>query len=230
MNSMTVDCIATSTGGKKITETIDSSQAMLGVETGETVRHGFDYEFADYPFTKEEVTFEDHLRVVEMLQPEIAVAPDIEDKWTLEDVLEKADELKKYADQVVIVPKEVHPEEVPREFRVGYPNQPGFGTNGKYEIHDFKKVHAVHVLGGSPMQAHEVVEYINNVVSYDSASVIKAGMAGGKVWNGGWEDASSYNFEDLYEWIRFSLNNVVRDFKTLNSSQRAMTEVTARHL
>lgn len=211
---------ATVQHGNKLADVIAESDAALGIETTYSAP-GYEIEFADYPFTDPDATFQNHLDVVKDLQPQIAVAPDIEKGLDLQDAVDQADELLQYADDVILVPKTVHPRQVPDRFLVGYPNQPKFGSQSRYGLKDFRPADRIHVLGGSPRRTIEVMHHLN-VVSYDSTSVVLA-AGKGKIWDAGrWRRHQFYY--DYYERVRRSLDNVVRDLHRVKRREQKLLE------
>lgn len=214
-----VTFIASTSGCHKTAGAITCSEAGLGIETGNKVIPGLEYAFADYPFSREDHSFEDHLETVKELRPERAVAPDVDENRDLDEVIEKARELKKYADEVIIVPKTCDPADIPDEFIVGYPNAPDF-SGAEVDVEKFRRASRVHILGGSPRRAREVAYYLKNVVSYDSNSCIKASLRGGKVWHSfdkGWVERPDL---DAYERMVRSLNNIEEAFSGLNPNRQ----------
>lgn len=219
MRNSNIEYIASAVGGKKTTASIVASNADLGTETGNPVIEGHDYHFCDFPFTKQKKTFEDHLEVVKKLEPAKAVAPDIQDGRELPEVLEMADELMNYSNEVIVVPKTVSPSKVPDKFTVGYPNQEDFGGSHTVEAWEFRQARSVHILGGSPEKAAELAYYLKNVTSYDSNSAIKMALAPGKIWKGlhHWEKRPDLS---AYERILRSLNNIEEYFSTLKLNRQ----------
>lgn len=207
-----VDVIFTVIGGHDTADAVASSRALLGYESARSRPPGdHDVGFVDFPFTDPDATFEDHLRVVEREQPKYAVAPDVEGDRDLEGVLEQADRLADHADRVIVVPKTVHPSEIPERFDVGYPNQPAFGSNGSWHRFDYWEADRVHVLGGSPDDQHDVAGYGVPVSSVDGANV-KAYSEFGRVWvrPGVQEERPDLDF---YERLRLSLDNMVASWE-----------------
>lgn len=113
-------------------------------------------EFIDWPFLEDLETeggfsVDRHVDVVRMVEPKYAVAPDVQPPRGLEEVLDVAERLDQYADVVIVVPKTVHPSEVPRRYRVGVPFRNEFETNlFRNTFDDFRGEGPVHILGGNP--------------------------------------------------------------------------------
>lgn len=198
-------------GSTKMASAIHCSEGKIGVETMNTVPNGFPMDFADYPFTKDKANFEDHLQKVKELEPETAVVPDIEKGQTLARAIEQGDRLLEYSDNVIMVPKTVHPSRIPDRFVVGYPNQPKFGSSSEFDVVDFRKeeVGQVHLLGGSPLKAIQAAQFLGNVVSYDTTSINKAGEKRSYYHAGSWVNDNGHM--SVYECVIRSLNNIKAD-------------------
>lgn len=210
---------STVNGGKKISEAIANSQGRIGFESGNSIPEGYQARFVDYPFTKEDATFEDHLQVVQEHEPEVTVSPDVEKGRTLEEAIEMGDQLLEYADNVVIVPKTVRPREIPDRFLVGYPNAT-FGSDDEFNsLEDYRDVERIHILGGTPLRQQKVISSIgeNKVFSLDSAS-FQIDAQYGCVWTGrNWVERPDLG---LYERIEKSLNNIWRYYNEPRGLQR----------
>jgi len=126
--------------------------------------------FLDYPFTKPNITFSDHLAAAKRLNPKIAVAPDIEKGLSLEKGIQQADLLLNHAEVVVVVPKSVHPTKVPDRFRIGL-TMANFGSNAPWLLWDYRNSTSVHILGGSPHRQLIAIDHGLNVDSLDSFSL-----------------------------------------------------------
>lgn len=192
-------------GGSKISKAITQSKADIGVESGNKVPEDFIPEFVDYPFTKDYLGFEDHIKTVKHYRPFLAVCPDIEKSNNIDMRLKQAEKLDKYCDNVVVISKvkDLQPVDIPDKFVVGIPNQPKFGSNGCHPLWKYRNCNRVHVLGGSP-STHVNYRFLN-VFSLDSSSVLPAASFG-DVWeNGGWVEYSDISY---YDRVRLSLNNI----------------------
>jgi len=126
--------------------------------------------FLDYPFTKPDITFKDHLAAAKRLNPKIAVAPDIEKGLSLEEGIYQADLLLDHAEVVVVVPKSVHPTKVPDRFRVGL-TMANFGSNAPWLLWDYRNCQSIHVLGGSPDRQMLAITHGLQVDSLDGFSL-----------------------------------------------------------
>lgn len=175
-----VDVITTTTGGSTNSNIIASSDALLGFETAQSrPPEDLAVEFCDFPFTSDDAGFEDHLNVVRREQPRYAVAPDIEDDRDPDTVIEQASQLARHADTVIVVPKSIHPTDVPDAdcFRVGVPLA-DYGSDAPWQIGEYRDAGDLHFLGGSPRLQLETAKYLPNVRSVDSASIIKGAETG----------------------------------------------------
>lgn len=182
------------------TAAIHSSDATLGVESSNDWLPYTTPRFVDYPFTDPEASFDDHLRVVREVRPDLTVAPDVEKGRTLREAVEKADELAEYAGDVVIVPKDCHPSEVPERFRVGVPAA-DFGSDASWTVWDYKDCGTVHILGGGPARQLRFREYLP-VASVDTSSL-------GKIARFGWWRGKSVDAPDWMDYrfrLKYSLD------------------------
>lgn len=159
-----------------------------------------DAEFIDFPFTVEGVTYADHLDRVRAVEPTYAVAPDIEPGDDVETRLAQAAELNEYAETVIIVPKAIHPTDVPTEYRVGIPMQASFGSGAPWSVWEYRDCGPVHLLGGPPAALAATAEYVS-VGSLDT-NTLHLGARFGDVWNGSkWEYRDDLSF---YERVKYS--------------------------
>jgi len=200
-----VDVILTVNGGKKICKSIENTEALIGVESGNNLPQNFQPKFVDYPFTKEELGFEYHLKKVKEFEPKYAVAPDLENSDKIDLRLRQTEQLNQYADNVIFITKigQLHPRDVPNKFVVGFPNQPKFGSNGCWPSFAYRECDRIHILGGSPL-TYPQVRFLN-VVSVDSASLVKAAAFGNYYEGNSWLEDGDLSY---YERIEISLNNI----------------------
>lgn len=207
-DSAPVDVLSTISngGGQEGAEAMKSGGALVGFESGVVPKYDFDWQFIDYPFTRDDADFEDHLDVVRDVRPKYAVAPDAEDDITLDDAISMGDRLLDYADVVILVPKEnAHPTDIPDRFRVGYTAQPKWGSNVPWKLREFQDVGDVHLLGGSPFKHFDLAQYDIDVRSVDTASPLKAAQFG-DVWTAaGWDERPDLSY---YERVERSYANV----------------------
>lgn len=201
-----VDVIITANGSTDLSRAAFRGGALVGYESGNTrPPEDIPVEFVDWPFTKEDVSFADHLEVVKRERPRYAVAPDIEDGEKLDEILAQADTLAEYAQVVIVVPKDVKPSVVPDRFRVGIPAQERFG-GVPWPVWEYYGCGHVHILGGSPQKQKELAVHLESVNSVDSTSPQK-GAKFGDVWTGeGWEELDT----NYYDRIEQSMNNCLR--------------------
>lgn len=201
-----VDVIITANGSTDLSRAAFRGGALVGYESGNTrPPEEIPVEFVDWPFTKDDVSFEEHLEVVKRERPRYAVAPDIEDSDNLDEILAQADALAEYAQIVIVVPKDVKPDMVPSRFRVGIPAQERFG-DVPWPMWEYRGCGDVHILGGSPKRQKELAGYLESVDSVDSTSPQK-GAKFGDVWKGDhWEELDT----NYYDRIEQSMNNCLR--------------------
>lgn len=208
-----VDVIVTVNGGRETANSVLRGGGMVGMESAGTRPPSYvPINFVDWPFTKPEIPFEErwkaHLDMVRKECPRYAVAPDV-DGVSLRRVLDYADELSRYAETVIVVPKDVRPSEIPDEYRVGMPCQERFGKP-PWKWTDYQSCKSVHLLGGSPSKHQEIKKHYVNVRSIDTASIIKA--AGfGKVWS---EDRWLQRNSGFYDAVEASVVNINFSWET----------------
>jgi len=126
------------------------------------------------------------LAAVRQLQPRLTVAPDIEKGRSLQEVTAMADQLQEHADAVVVVPKDVHPTDVPDRFRVGMTLAPNFGSTAPWSVWDYRDTGLVHLLGGGPARQLVAKNHLP-VTSLDTAALGKQARFG--YWDGVSKDA-----------------------------------------
>jgi hypothetical protein len=220
----------TAIGGEAITGAIEDSAALLGYEASRTEPPAGNVEFVDYPFNSDETTG-DRIDLLEAAvrkhQPRLAVGPDIEGPIDMDTAATVGDRLLEAgADDVVLVPKDVGPAEVPERFRVGFPAA-SFGTGSTRLISEYAAVPAdqgVHILGGSPTLQLELAEYGLPVRSVDGSG-IQRGAEFYDVWTPdepNWEKAPG---SDLYDRIRVSLDNVAIAWADRRGTPRPAPEI-----
>lgn len=112
--------------------------------------------------------FERHVRAVKATRPLLTVARDIEHYSQLKAVLKQADELAKYAEQVVVVPKDrrlvPYMRSIASSFILGFSVPTKYGQT-LIPAHCFDGW-PVHLLGGRPDRQRALAEVLN-VVSVD---------------------------------------------------------------
>jgi len=183
------------------TRAIAESRARLGVESSHDWLDGYGIQFLDFPFTSDDADAETHLQVAAETYPTLTVAPDVELGRTLSEVVDMADRLSQYAQDIIIVPKTCHPSEVPNRFRVGIPLA-DFGSSAPWSLWEYRDCGPVHLLGGGPSRQLEVGQYVD-VASVDTATL-------GKACRFGWWDGVSTDAPGEWDYrrrLRESLNN-----------------------
>jgi len=202
---MTIDVIMTITSRGDTAQAIQESPAHIGMESS----HEWPFEsspyFLDYPFTNENATFEDHLAVVKQYNPHITTAPDIENGRELPEVIDMGDELLRYSDNVIIVPKTCHPTDIPDRFRVGL-TVGNFGSMAPWGLYEYAHVDSIHILGGTPSEQMAVISHGLNVDSVDSYTLGVRAQYG--MWDGVAKDAP--DGWDYKRRLKESLTNYVQ--------------------
>ncbi|ELZ47882.1 hypothetical protein C464_08170 [Halorubrum coriense DSM 10284] len=176
---MTLDVFATVNGGSEASEAVKRSDAQLGIESQNQHQIKSEgIEFVDYPFSKEDQSFDEHCETVAGIEPAVTVAPDIERGRDAQDVYEQARELSDFADEVIVVPKSIHPGDVPEQWRVGLPLA-SFGSDDEHQITDYHGCDSIHLLGGSPITQLRAIKILHDRVdSADGAAVFKGASMG----------------------------------------------------
>jgi hypothetical protein len=105
-----------------------------------------------------------HLAAIKITRPSITVARDILDFDDFDRVMSEAAELSKWADKVVIVPKDIRlekylPDIVPEDFLLGYSLPTSYGGT-KINLSCFKG-RKVHLLGGHPAKQRKLAEELD---------------------------------------------------------------------
>lgn len=179
-----VDVIVTAIGGADTAEAVLEGGGLVGIRSSATAPPGVDVEFVDWPFEAEDVSVQEHVDVVRQHEPRYAVAPDVQRDRALEDVVAVADELRRYAGAVIVVPKTVPVGRVPRRFRVGVPFRDNFQTDtGVNTFLDFQG-RPVHVLGGNPTDQFGLVDEFGLDVRSVDSPVVLSWADFGRVWVG----------------------------------------------
>jgi GNAT superfamily N-acetyltransferase len=200
-----VDCYMTVNGGTDTARAISRSAAFAGVEASNTWPLPDETPaFVDFPFTDPDAGFEEHAEAVKAAEPRLTVAPDVEHGRALSDVVEMADQLNRHADDVVIVPKECHPSEIPDRHRVGL-TVGTFGSMSPWSVWEYRDCGGVHILGGTPNQ-QLAVRGLVEVASMDSFTLGQRAAYG--MWDSGATDAP--DGWDYYDRLTVSLDNYVR--------------------
>ncbi len=192
-----------------LVDTILGAGGTVGVESSKYSESWSDLKnvlnFIDFPFNTTN-DLNHHFKVIKEVQPRIGVAPDIEKNRTLGEVVELGDEMLKYSDTVILIPKNVHPSKIPDRFRVGLTNA-DFGSNAGWSVQEYSNCNEVHILGGGIPEQVKIFHQLDNVRSLDGfGSGISAKF--GDVWvNGRWE----YNRNDLgyYERVEQTMSNLI---------------------
>lgn len=201
---MAIDVIMTINGNGDTASAIQESPAYAGMESSKTWPFKSRPYFLDYPFTDDSASFDDHLQKVKALKPRLTVAPDVEKGRTLAEVASMADELLEYADDVIIVPKDCHPSEIPDRFRAGI-TVGEFGSMAPWSVWDYRNNKSIHILGGTPRDQIAVISHGLDVKSVDSYTLGVRAQYG--MWDGKAIDAP--DGWDYQKRLKESLNNYV---------------------
>jgi hypothetical protein len=158
-----------------------------------------------------------HLKQVSLHQPKYAVAPDITNENQIDNLLPMAEQLEKFCEKVIIVPKiDGIVKSIPLRFVIGISvptSYSGFLPNIK-ELRDRN----THLLGGSPGQQRDLWRYYSrmhvNIMSVDTNCHSKASDFG-SYWNGSkWCDKERDNI-GKYEAFRKSCRGILRMWNNL---------------
>lgn len=227
-----VDVIVTTEGGRETARAVRRGGGLVGLASNHTPPPDVPIDFVDWPFATDDPSVDRHIEVVREQQPKYAVAPDVDADWPLEDALEVADELSRNAQTVIVIPKLVHPSEIPRRFRVGMPFRDNFETPlGVNTFAEFSSAASVHLLGGNPTDHFAVADRFGlDVGSIDSPTPL-AWADFGRVWlarRRGADEVDELTIEDIEEEGAF-----VAGLPTLEELERSRfrrIEFTIRNL
>lgn len=177
-----VDVIVTTMGGSQTAHAVHDGGGLVGIRSSGTPPGGVPIEFVDWPFQLDDPSLEAHVDLVEEVTPKYAVAPDVEKGRSIREVVAVAERLRAYADNVIIVPKDVEVDAVPNQFMVGLPFRDEWDTDtGVNEFFDFAD-RPVHILGGNPTEQLKLARRFDlDVVSVDSPNPL-AWADAGRVW------------------------------------------------
>ncbi|MDQ2052971.1 hypothetical protein RBH26_21240 [Natronolimnohabitans sp. A-GB9] len=183
-----VDVITTVNGGTDTAYAAARSGVMVGIRSNyRRPPRDVQIDFVDWPFTEidgpddVEATFEHHLEVVKRERPKYAVAPDIDENVGYNEAVRYAVLLEEFCETVIMVPKSIHPLDVPDRFRVGMPCQERFGGT-PHPWSEYRDCREVHVLGGHPTKQFQAEKYYVPVHSVDTAVPISRARWG-DVWS-----------------------------------------------
>ena len=123
--------------------------------------HFIDIDFKNYSFAK-------HLKAVQNSKPHLTVARDVFSIKDLDEILIEAEELQKYSDKVIIVPKDkklkgCFDKYIPKQYMLGYSVPTKYGGT-EIPPSEFKR--PTHLLGGRPDTQRNLANEIN-VYSFD---------------------------------------------------------------
>jgi len=207
--NMDLDFIVTLQNHGEFERAIDETPAKIGFRSSCDNISRIPY-FLDFPFTVPDFTFEDHLAAAERFKPHITVAPDVEKGLSLDEAIYQADLLLDHSDVVIMVPKDVHPVDIPSRFRVGL-TMANMGSSAPWLLWDYRNCESIHVLGGGPHRQLIALEHGLAVDSMDSTSLGIYAMYG--VW-----DLKSKDAPDAWDYSRSlteSVNNYCSHLETI---------------
>lgn len=120
-----------------------------------------DIDWKDYDYKR-------HLEAVKSVKPIFTIARDVEELENLEEIISEASELALYAENVLIVPKDIKmtgrfKELIPAEFLLGYSVPSKYGGT---EIPPSSFDRPVHLLGGRPDVQRKLADLMP-VISFD---------------------------------------------------------------
>lgn len=199
---MGIDLIMTINGRGDTADAIRDSAAHIGIESSKTWPFDQSPHFLDFPFTDPNAGFAEHLERAKEVEPTLTVAPDVEKGRTLSEVVDKANRLMQHAENVIIVPKDCHPTDVPDRFRVGL-TVGSFGSMAPWGLYAYAECESIHLLGGSPTQQLSVISHGLNIDSVDSYTLGVRAQYG--MWDGVAKDAP--DGWDYKRRLKESLNN-----------------------
>lgn len=185
---------------------------VIGANTsqaGRTIKNGFEIDFLDFDFKHPDL--DKHLELCENLTPKYACAPDIFRESELDSTLDYANELKRYSENVIIIPKCACIDRIEKSWIIGYsvPTQYG-GAEGftTWDLHD----HRVHLLGGSPGKQLFYKKLIRNIVSFDGNSYIKIARQSHQYWSNNTPHWKTCTNASTHELITRSIHNILNEW------------------
>lgn len=151
----------------------------LGINSNSQIPQSRDIVFVDNDFKNYD--FEKHLRVVKKVRPKYATVRDYIPQtlckqqgikyYSLEEILEQAEELSKYAENIIIIPKDRNVIfKIPDDYILGYSVPTEYGGS-PFSIKEFQG-RRVHLLGGSPELQYVLAVENKNVVSLDNNYIL----------------------------------------------------------
>ncbi|MFC6717945.1 DUF6610 family protein [Natrialbaceae archaeon GCM10025896] len=205
-------------GGEDIAYAAARSGVMVGfASANKRPPKDVPVEFVDWPFTEiegpedVEAAFRKHLAVVKRERPKYAVAPDVDENVGFNEAVRYAVQLERYCETVIMVPKSIHPLDVPSRFRVGMPCQERFGGT-PHPWSEYRECREVHVLGGHPTKQLEVEKYYVPVRSIDTAVPISRAR-----WGDVWSDRKFIRKrEGFYGSVEQSFANIWTEWNGTN--------------
>lgn len=151
--------------------------------------------FVDNPFRK--YNHERHVAVIQQFRPRYATARDVMNIDDLPAILDQAEEIAEYAEQVIIIPKCDCVDRIPEKFMVGYATPTSYGgTSLPYSAFSGRRVH---LLGGAWAQLRQIMTHSGmNVVSFDFNRIHKLAV------NGIFIDPNGYEYRMAHAMPSFS--------------------------
>lgn len=178
-------------GGRDVAVAVAMTPVLPGFRSDTSPPKGItmDWEFIDWPFDVDlsstsalSSALDRHLTFIEIHQPKIAVAPDIQGEMTADRALDVAAEIDRHAETTVVVPKSggLRPEDVPPQYRVGVPNRGD--AEVPFERGAYRQADSVHILGGTFESQLDWRDRLDNIGSVDTSWAFRSAFDFRKVW------------------------------------------------
>lgn len=149
-----------------------------------------------------------HVDVVRKYRPKYCTVRDIISKdkckmmgieyYSPEAILDFAEELSSYSDNVIVIPKEIeYIDKIPSKFMLGYSVPTGYGGT-EFSIDDFKG-RRVHLLGGRWKTQMKLIRTLgNDIISFDNNHISMLASHGKYV---GFDGEDNNNIGDTFKYI-----------------------------
>lgn len=171
-------------------------------------KHEDGVKMLDWDFRKP--NWERHLHKVKTHDFECVMAPDVQNKDEVDQVIDYTEKLLNHCDRIVI-PIHYFDERL-EGYELAYPNAKKFNANAKKELGfswDFSK-HVTHILGGSPQSQLRQSNYFPNLKSLDGNLIFWCAVWYGQYWNGRWVKQTGMTNQECFALSVMNLNKAVR--------------------
>lgn len=162
------------------------TKILCGANThaANSLRTKYNLQFLDFAYKKPDI--EKHLQLCKLIKPKYVCAPDIFNESDLDTILDLAEELRQYSQNVIIIPKcKDIIERIERKFMIGFSIPTSYGGTEGLATWDICNYN-IHLLGGSPSKQLWYKTYFKNIKSLDGNSYIKIARLSKQYWDMKW--------------------------------------------